>query len=74
MNFQKYRVCILSNSILISKTRKPSCENQSKEPIVIIYAKIALFENWVNLEKIQILRIWSSLTNRPNIYIYIYGN
>jgi hypothetical protein len=39
------------NKILISKNKKLGCENWLRESIVIMYARTALFENQVNLEK-----------------------
>jgi hypothetical protein len=61
----------LLNYISISKNKKPSCENRSKESTIIIYARTALFENGVNLEEIKILRTWSVFTS-PYIYICMY--
>jgi len=40
------------------------CKLDLKKPIVIINARTALFENWVNVENLKILITWSILTSK----------
>jgi hypothetical protein len=43
---------------------EPGCENWIWKLSIIIYARITLFENRVNVENLKILVTWSVLTSK----------